>query len=65
MEGIPRLCAQLMYGSGLRVMEVVRLRVPDIDFDRLSMLIRDGKGGKRMGLAVSLSRKQTNSRPAR
>lgn len=46
MEGVPRLCARLMYGSGLRVMEVVRLRVHDVDFDRLSLLVRDGKGGK-------------------
>jgi integron integrase len=46
MEGVPRLCARLMYGSGLRVMEVVRLRVHDIDFDRLSLFVRDAKGGK-------------------
>lgn len=46
LEGSPRLCARLMYGSGLRVMEVVRLRVHDVDFDRLSLLVRDGKGGK-------------------
>lgn len=44
LEGIPKLCARLMYGSGLRVMEVVRLRVHDIDFERLSLLVRDGKG---------------------
>jgi integron integrase len=41
-----RLCAQLMYGSGLRVMETVRLRVHDTDFDRLSVLVRDGKGSR-------------------
>lgn len=46
LNGVPRLCIQLMYGSGLRVMEVVRLRVHDIDFDRLSLLVRDGKGGR-------------------
>jgi integron integrase len=41
-----RLCCQVMYGSGLRVMEVVRLRVHDLDPDRLSILVRDGKGSK-------------------
>lgn len=40
------LCAGLMYGSGLRVMETVRLRVSDIDTERLTVRVRDGKGGK-------------------
>lgn len=44
MRGETRLCARLMYGSGLRLMEVVRLRVHDLDFERLSILVRDGKG---------------------
>ncbi len=42
----PRTCAQLMYGSGLRIMEVCRLRIKDVDFDRLSIFVRDGKGSK-------------------
>ncbi|MEM8768417.1 MAG: integron integrase [Pseudomonadota bacterium] len=46
MSGAPLLCAKLMYGSGLRVMEVVRLRVHDVDFERLSLLVRDGKGSR-------------------
>jgi integron integrase len=46
LNGMSKLCARLMYGSGLRVMEVVRLRVHDIDFDRLSLLVRDGKGNR-------------------
>lgn len=41
-----RLCCQLMYGSGLRRMEVCRLRVKDIDLRRLSITVREGKGGK-------------------
>ncbi|NIB41477.1 integron integrase [Pseudomaricurvus alkylphenolicus] len=40
------LCAALMYGSGLRVMETVRLRWQDIDFDKLSVQVREGKGRK-------------------
>ena len=40
------LACKLMYGSGLRLMEVVRLRVQDIDFDYQSIQIWQGKGGK-------------------
>ncbi len=50
------LPCQLMYGSGLRLMEVVRLRVQDIDFDYLSIQVWQGKGGKnrRVTLAKEL-----------
>jgi integron integrase len=40
------LPACLMYGSGLRLMETVRLRVKDLDFDHRALLVRAGKGGK-------------------
>ncbi len=46
MNGPSLLCAKLMYGSGLRVMEVVRLRVHDVDVERLSLMVRDGKGSR-------------------
>lgn len=36
----------LLYGSGLRLMECVRLRVQDLDFDYLTITVRDGKGEK-------------------
>lgn len=39
-----RLLASLLYGSGLRLMEAVRLRVKDIDFGRGEIVVRDGKG---------------------
>ena len=38
--------AQLLYGSGLRLMECVRLRVKDVDFGRGAIIVRDGKGQK-------------------
>jgi integron integrase len=44
MEGIYKIMAQLMYGSGLRLMEVMRLRVKDLDFANRQIIVRDGKG---------------------
>jgi integron integrase len=44
--GAPRMMGELMYGSGLRVMECVRLRVKDVDFERGQIIVRDGKGQK-------------------
>ncbi|ORU93107.1 MAG: integrase [Cycloclasticus sp. symbiont of Bathymodiolus heckerae] len=45
MSGINSLMARLMYGGGLRLMELIRLRVKDIDFDNNYLMVRDGKGG--------------------
>jgi integron integrase len=44
LRGIPWLVAALLYGSGLRLMECVRLRVKDLDFDQLEIIVREGKG---------------------
>jgi integron integrase len=46
LVGIHKLMVQLLYGSGLRLMECVRLRVKDIDFDYKTITVRDGKGEK-------------------
>jgi integron integrase len=46
MAGTPRLLAELMYGSGLRVMELLRLRVKDVDLARHQVIVRAGKGDK-------------------
>jgi len=46
LEGIHRLIVEVMYGSGLRVSECLRLRIQDIDFHNSSVTVRDGKGGK-------------------
>nr|WP_186412490.1 phage integrase N-terminal SAM-like domain-containing protein [Candidatus Propionivibrio aalborgensis] len=46
MVGTHGLMARLLYGTGMRLMEGVRLRVKDVDFGRNEILIRDGKGAK-------------------
>ena len=46
LNGVMWLIASLLYGTGMRVMEGLRLRVKDIDFERREILIREGKGDK-------------------
>jgi integron integrase len=46
LHGTPRLIAALLYGSGLRLMEALQLRVKDVDLGYSQILVRDGKGKK-------------------
>src|SRR5690606_27217360 len=46
MEGRTALVARLLYGTGMRLMEGLRLRVKDVDFARNEILVRNGKGGR-------------------
>ena len=46
LVGTPQLVVKLLYGSGLRIMEAVRVRVQDIDFQMKQLTVRAGKGGK-------------------
>ena len=46
LEGTNALVCRLLYGTGLRIMECLRLRVKDVDFERGEILVRDGKGFK-------------------
>ncbi len=46
VEGTYNIMAELLYGSGLRVSECVRLRVKDVDFEQRHLAVRDGKGAK-------------------
>ena len=45
-EGMPGLMLRLIYGSGLRLMECLRLRIKDVDFARATVTVRSGKGDK-------------------
>lgn len=46
MTGTSGLIARMLYGSGLRLLEAVRMRVKDLDRERLEIVVRDGKGAK-------------------
>ena len=46
LQGQHQLIGRLLYGSGLRLMECLRLRVLSLDLDRLSITVHSGKGGK-------------------
>ena len=53
MRGTTQLMAQMLYGSGLRLMECCRLRVKDIDLERGEFVVREGKGQKDRVTVVS------------
>ncbi len=46
LEGVHALLGRLLYGTGMRIMEGVRLRVKDVEFSRREIVVRDGKGRK-------------------
>ncbi len=46
LDGLPQLIARLMYGTGMRLLEALRLRVKDLDFPNLQLVIREVKGSK-------------------
>jgi len=46
LSGLHRLMGELLYGTGMRIIELIRLRVKDIDFNRRMIIVRDGKGQK-------------------
>ncbi len=46
LDGVDRLVAMLLYGSGLRLLEALALRVKDVDFEQSQLVVRGGKGDK-------------------
>ncbi len=58
LDGVYLLMAQLLYGAGLRLMECVRLRIKDVDFDMNQIVVRHGKGAKdRVTMLPQIARK--------
>jgi integron integrase len=55
LNGRDRVIFSLLYGSGLRISECLRLRVQDINFQKCSLTVRDGKGGKDRQTILSTS----------
>jgi integron integrase len=55
MEGTPQLIVKMLYGSGLRILEAVRLRVKDVDFQMKQVTVRSGKGDKDRLTTLSMS----------
>ncbi len=58
LDGTKWLMASLLYGSGLRLMECLRLRIKDIDFTMNQIIIRDGKGNKDRVTMLPISLKE-------
>lgn len=58
LEGYHKVACSLMYGSGLRLMETLRLRVKDIDFHHSCIRVINGKGGKDRVVTLSNTSKQ-------
>ena len=46
MEGVEQLCASLIYGAGLRLLEALEMRIKEVDFAGQQLIVRDGKGRK-------------------
>jgi integron integrase len=46
LEGTMALICRMLYGTGMRLMECLRLRVKDVEYERLEVTVREGKGGK-------------------
>lgn len=62
LEGTTRLMAELMYGSGLRLMELLRLRVHHVDFERRQLRVAGGKGDRVNGFANAAPSQHSGSR---
>ena len=52
LDGAHLLLAQLLYGTGMRISEALQLRTKDIDFERRTLIVRCGKGGKDRALML-------------
>jgi integron integrase len=62
LDGVHWMMASLLYGSGLRLMECVRLRIKDVDFERGELIVRNGKGNKDRRTVLPASLRELLSR---
>jgi integrase len=62
MDGVTALLVRLLYGTGMRLMEGMRLRIKDVDFDRHVIIVRDAKGGKDRVVMLPRSLAPTSAR---
>src|SRR2546423_184926 len=61
LDGVHHLIGRLLYGTGMRILEAMRLRVKDVDFTRCEIVVRDGKGAKdRITMLPKGSRARSN-----
>jgi len=58
LHGTPKLVATLLYGSGMRLMECLRLRVKDVEFGRNLIVVREGKGDRDRRVPLPMSARQ-------
>lgn len=73
LEGLAALMASLMYGTGMRISECLRLRVKDVDLDSREIVVREGEGDSRSipvpgfagGITISINRSRVPSRARR
>ena len=54
-DGLPELIGRLLYGTGMRLMEALRLRIKDLDMERVEICVRSGKGNKDRRVPLPLS----------
>lgn len=65
LAGVQRLIGQILYGSGLRLLECLRLRIKDLDIARRQVIVRGGKGDKdRVTMLAECLQKPLRAHPA-
>ena len=64
MDGVTALLARLLYGTGMRLMEGMRLRVKDVDFDRHVIIVREANRRRCFGQSILQPKMSINGRSA-
>jgi site-specific recombinase XerD len=59
------LLGQLLYGTGMRLLEALRLRVKDLEFEQRAIIVREGKGAKDRVVMLPLARRAAARAPGR